>query len=88
MYDADQIDRGEYLEMRRRNRDAIEQLERVVETTAGAPPVHLVGAADDILVAWDYWTFEERRDFLTTVVDHVEILPYRGGPRNRFDPAA
>jgi len=87
MYDADEIDRAEFLEMRAKVRADIAELEALVENTAGAPPVHLVGAGQTIRDAWEHGTFAEHRDFLSAIVDYVEIRPHGGGPRNRFDPS-
>jgi Recombinase zinc beta ribbon domain len=63
----------------------IEELDARVERAAAAIPVHLVGEGDFLARSWDtVATFDEKRAFLTALVDRIELRDGKGG--NRFDP--
>jgi site-specific DNA recombinase len=75
MFAEGDIDRAEYKRLRATVRDEVERLEREVAAFDGGPPVHLVGAGEQLRADWDVMTFTERRDVLALMLDRVTIAP-------------
>jgi len=66
-----------------RERIAINELE--LSKVASVPHVEHAGQGDRLRKAWGKMTFDEKRDVLTSVLDHVDVLPAMK-PANRFHP--
>ena len=79
MFTEGELSRAEYKRMSATLRDAIEQLERDVAAFDGGPPVHLVGAGEQLRVAWDAMTFTEQRDVLALMIDRVTVAKSHRG---------
>jgi site-specific DNA recombinase len=84
-YADNELDRAEYQRLTERVKQRVEANEKKLTNVASVPQLEFLGQGAKLRKAWDHLSLDERRDVLTSVLDHVVVLPAER-PVNRFQP--